>query len=55
MNLTITFLGLELLTLHVSTDDTQDHDEPGDCTSQPLGFAGYVGDQRFPSSPGFDM
>lgn len=54
MNLTIRFLGLELLTIEANTD-TADYDEPGDCTTTPIGFAGYVADQRYDSAPGFDV
>lgn len=36
MRLAITFMGLDLLTLDLSTETC--YDEPGDCTTYPIGF-----------------
>lgn len=54
MNLTIRFLGLELLSIEATTD-TPDEYDIGDCTTTPIGFNGYVTDQRYESAPGFDV
>lgn len=51
MRLSITFLGLDLLSIDVATDSDNGTD-PGDCTSYPVGFAPQAGDQRWESGPG---
>lgn len=39
MRLTVRMLGLELLSIEASTEDTaQETDEPGDAMSTPVGF-----------------
>lgn len=43
MDLIIRFLGLEILTLHASTDAPivecgHEDESPGDCTTYPIGF-----------------
>lgn len=53
MRLSITLLGLDLLSIDVSTDGSSDNGtDPGDCTSYPVGFAPQAGDQRWESGPG---
>lgn len=54
VNLTIRFLGPELLSIEATTDTADEYDA-GDCTTTPIGFTGYVSDQRYVSSPGFDV
>lgn len=51
MRLSITFLGLDLLSIDVTTDGDNGTD-PGDCTSYPVGFTLSAGDQRWESGPG---
>lgn len=40
MELYLRFLGLDLFSLHISTDTTEPSpsDDPGDCTTYPVGF-----------------
>lgn len=51
MTLTLRVLGLELIHLEVSTDNEGDEgsecDEPGSCTTYPVGFVGSGGDQAW--------
>lgn len=48
MRLAITFLGLDLLSIDVTTDtDTDNGTDPGDCTTYPIGFTPSPGDQRW--------
>lgn len=46
MRLALTVLGIDLLTIEISTDQDNGTDA-GDCTSQPLGFTPSPGDQRW--------
>ena len=46
MNLTVRVLGLELLSVDISTEQQQDG-SPGDCTAQPISFTSSPGDQRW--------
>ena len=53
MNLTVRLFGRELL--HVTTDtECYEADDAGDCTTTPIGFGGYHGDQRWDAQPGVD-
>lgn len=45
MRLSVTLLGLDLLSIEVTTD--QSDDGPGDCTTMPVGFTASHGDQRW--------
>lgn len=49
MTLTLRELGLELIHLEVSIDqgDEAECDEPGSCTTYPVGFVGSGGDQAW--------
>jgi hypothetical protein len=46
MNLTIRFLGLDLLSVDLTTDAPEE-EEFGDCLTTPLGFTASPGDQRW--------
>jgi hypothetical protein len=50
MRLAITFLGMDLLSVDVSTSDGNNGTGAGDCTSIPLGFTASHGDQRWERS-----
>lgn len=45
MRLAIRLLGLDLLTVEVSTDEADE--QAGECTTYPVGFAPSPGDQRW--------
>lgn len=47
MRIALRFLGIELLA--IETSDDEQADGPGDCTTQPIGFAPSYGDQRWES------
>ena len=51
MRLAITILGLDALTIEISTHDSDNGTDPGDCTTMPLGFAPSPGDQRWQAGP----
>lgn len=49
----VTFLGLDLLSIDVTTTADDDNGtDPGDCTTYLLGFVPQAGDQRWESGPG---
>lgn len=45
MRLTLSLFGHEIIA--ISTDTDVEYEEPGDCTTQPIGFAPSPGDQRW--------
>lgn len=51
MRLAMTLLGLDLLTVEISTDDGDNGTDPGDCTSTQVGFAPTPGAQRWEQGP----
>ena len=52
MRLAVTFLGLDLLSIDISTGETDNGIDPGDCTSYPVGFTLQAGDQRWEQGAG---
>lgn len=50
MRLAVTLLGLDLLTIDLTTGDGDNGSDPGDCTSFPIGFTASPGDQRWERS-----
>jgi hypothetical protein len=50
VRLAVTMLGLDLLTVEITTD--AESDEPGDCITTPVGFTVSAGDQRWQAAPG---
>ena len=50
MRLNITLLGLDLLSVELTTDSDGDNGtDPGDCTTYPIGFTANAGDQAWES------
>lgn len=47
MRVAVTILGLDLLTLEITTTTTEQQADAGDCTSYPVGFTASPGDQRW--------